>query len=396
MNLAIVDDNSWTNKMDPAADAAAADIMKAGGIEAMSDALDLLSNEPPARPWPSGLKAFVDHTGMPEGVDQERINVAQEWFTTWSAIGTATVFCASLPETYCLPGIAQLLFISGGLTDHVTRRIRMTGQMLFDVMTPGGITDNSLAVRSLRRTRLMHAALRCMRLNPELGIRSRSQVSGQRAPLVWTDEFGQPINQLELVYTLMTFSHVVLRSADRLGIVPVSDKIEAYIYAWNVAGRLIGIDPDLLPDSRAEAALLFERIKATHARAIEGTPQLIAALEESWRRQFAAHHWPLAAPAMHALFETLLTPATRQMLSIAPPPRMQEEASLLLIPALEAIVRADDECFRLLPPAAHLAAAINHFFATSETDNAEDGSLYNSSRHMRAWFDQVRTLKAHP
>ena len=60
------------------------------------------------------------------------------------------------------------------------------------------------------------------------------------------------------------------------------------------------------------------------------------------------------------------------------------------------IVRADDECFTLLPPAAHLAAAINHFFATSETDNAEDGSLYNSSRHMRAWFDQVRTLKAHP
>jgi len=396
MNLATIDDKSWTNRMDPAADGAAADIMKAGGIQAMSDALELLSNEPPNERWPAGLKTFVDHTNVPEGVDQERIRVAQEWFTTWSAIGTATLFCASLPETYCLPGIAQLLVISGQLTDHVTRRIKMTGQMLFDVMTPGGIIENSLALRSLRRTRLMHAALRCMRLNPDLAIRSKHEVSPERVDLIWTDQFGQPINQLELVYTLMTFSHVMLRSADRLGIVPHHDKCEAYIYAWNVAGRVLGIDPQLLPDTRVEAELVFERIKATHARPVAGTSQLIAALEASWRRQFAAHHWPLAAPLMHSLFETLLTPATRQMLSITPPPRIQEEVSLLLTPAVEAVVRLADEFFRVLPPAAHVAAAVNHFFVIRETDDIKDGGLYNTAKHMRAWFDQVRTLKPNP
>jgi hypothetical protein len=396
MNLETVNDRSWTSRLDPAADEAAANIIKAGGIEAMSDALDLLSNEPPDKPWPDGLRAYVDHTRLPGGVDQQRINIAQEWFTTWSAIGTATLFCASLPETYCLPGIAQLLLISHQLTDHVTRRIRMTGQMLFDVMTPGGITDSSLALRSLRRTRLMHAALRFMRLTADLVRRSKHDPSSKAPTLIWTDQFGQPINQLELVYTLMTFSHVVLRSADRLGIVTDNDKCEAYIYAWNVAGLVLGIDAHLLPDTRAEAELLFERIKATHARAIEGTPQLIQALEASWNRQFAAHHWPLAAPLMHALFSTLLTPATRQMLSIASPPRLEEEISRLLMPALETAVRTADDVFRVLPPAARMAAAVNHFFEVRETDRVKDDSLYNSARHMRAWFDQVRTVKTGP
>ena len=386
MNLAIVDDKRWTDMMDPVADNAAAIIIKNGGLEAMGNALDLLSNEPPDKSWPDGLRGFIDQARVPDGVDQARINVAQEWFTTWSAIGTATLYCASLPETYCLPGIAQLLLISHQLTDHATRRIRMTGQMLFDVMTPGGITGSSLALRSLRRTRLMHAALRWMRLNPA--------VNGPLQALVWTDRFGQPINQLELVYTLMTFSHVVLRSADRLGIVPDRDKSEAYIYAWNVAGRVLGVDPLLLPETRAEAELVFDRIKATHAGPIEGTPLLITALVASWRRQFATHHWPLAEVLIHSLFNTLLTPATREMLGITPPPHTQEEVSRVLMPVLEAGVRISDEVFRLLPPTAQLAAAVNHFFAVRETDSAKDDSLYNSAKHMRAWSDQVRTLKA--
>ena len=386
MNLAVIDDKRWTDMMDPVADDLAAAIIKNGGLEALGTALDLLSNEPPDKPWPDGLRAYVDRVGVPDGVDQARINMAQEWFTTWSAIGTATLYSASLPETYCLPGIAQLLLISHQLTDHATRRITMTGQMLFDVMTPGGITGSSLAVRSLRRTRLVHAALRWMRLNPA--------ASAPRQALVWTDQFGQPINQLELVYTLMTFSHVVLRSAARLGVVPDREKSEAYIYAWNVAGRVLGIDPLLLPDTRAEAELLFERIKATHARPIEGTPFLITALVASWRRQFATHHFPLSEILIQSLFDTLLTPATREMLSVTPPPHLQEEVSRVLMPALELAVRTSDEVFRLLPPTAHLAAAVNEFFAVRETDRAEDDSLYNSERHMRAWADQVRTVKA--
>ena len=121
MNLAIVDDKRWTDMMDPVADNAAAIIIKNGGLEAMGNALDLLSNEPPDKSWPDGLRGFIDQARVPDGVDQARINVAQEWFTTWSAIGTATLYCASLPETYCLPGIAQLDGNVDSVQGHVGR-----------------------------------------------------------------------------------------------------------------------------------------------------------------------------------------------------------------------------------------------------------------------------------
>ncbi|HUK34658.1 MAG TPA: hypothetical protein VLV86_12135, partial [Vicinamibacterales bacterium] len=140
--------------------------------------------------------------------------------------------------------------------------------------------------------------------------------------------------------------------------------------------------------------LVFQRIKATHAGSLEGRPLLITALVASWRRQFAKHHWPLAEVLIHSLFDTLLTPATREMLGIAPLPHTQEEVSRVLMPVLEAGVRISDELFRLLPPTARLAAAVNHFFAVRETDSAEDDSVYNPEKHIRAWSDQVRTLKA--
>src|SRR5262249_4869097 len=149
------------------------------------------------------------------------------------------------------------LALSHQLTDHVTRRIVMTGQMLFDVMTPGVFALDGRAMQSLRRTRLMHAAIRTMLLD---GSRSK------KTALVWTDKWGQPINQLELVYTLLTFSHVVLRSVRILGVTPDAAMEDAYNYAWNVAGEVLGVHPDLLPANAAEAAAEFEHIKAAHKR----------------------------------------------------------------------------------------------------------------------------------
>ena len=77
-----------------------------------------MSNNPPDSPWPNGLREFVDQVPWPREADQARINSAQHWFSTWSGLAKATLFCASLPETYCLPATAQMLIISGQLVDH--------------------------------------------------------------------------------------------------------------------------------------------------------------------------------------------------------------------------------------------------------------------------------------
>ena len=381
MNLSTLDDPRWQTELDPLADTAAAMIISRGGVPAMSLALELLSAVPPDKPWPDGLKEYIEQTTVPTGVDWTRVRAAQDWFNSWGVLATASLFCASLPETYVIPGIAALLALSHQLTDHVTRRIVMTGQMLFDVMTPGAFALDGRAVQSLRRTRLMHGAIRVMLVN---------DTKNSKTPLVWTDKYGLPINQLELVYTLLTFSHVVLRSVRILGVVPEAEMEDAYNYAWNVAGQILGVQPELLPANAAEAEAAFERIKAARKRVGANDYQraLMQALEVCWKGQFAPLHVPFSVPTLHFLFETLLSDETRAILGVARPPALQTALSTALLPILEGTVHVVDATYRHLPPAAHIAAAVNHFFAVHITE-VRDGGLYDTQRHMRAWAEQV-------
>jgi hypothetical protein len=276
--------------------------------------------------------------------------------------------------------------LSHQLTDHVTRRIVMTGQMLFDVMTPGAFALDGRAMQSLRRTRLMHAAIREMLLNDS---------KSSKTSLVWTDKWGQPINQLELVFTLLTFSHVVLRSVRILGVTPDAEMEDAYNYAWNVAGEVLGVHPDVLPANAAEAASAFEHIKAAHKRTGANDYQraLMEALEVCWKGQFAPLHVPFSVPTLHFLFETLLSDETRVILGITRPRAFQGAVNTAVQPILEGAVHLVDKTYHHLPPAAHLAAAVNHFFAVHITE-VRDGGLYDTQRHMRAWALEVSTRRA--
>ena len=387
MNLTVLDDAHWRRTLDHAADSAAKRILTAGGPDAISVSLELLSNVPPAKPWPDGLKEYVAQTVPPPDADWKRVERAQEWFSTWGVLGTASLFCASLPETYCLPGIARLLGISGQLRDHVTRRIKMTGQMLFDVMGPNGFDEGGRALKSLQRTRLMHASLRMMLLGDFNRMRSTTRDTPQQAELVWTGLYGLPINQLELAYTLLTFSYIVLRSLMKLGVRPEPEIANDYLYTWNVAGQVLGIDPTLMPETYDDAEQMFERIKTT-AEAIDDTFELMTALETCWCEQFAEHHLPLARPLMHMLFHELLPDGTRQFLKIPDLPHRQDMLNNLLLPTVRTVVHVADGIFATLPPVAHAAAAVNHFFAIQNAD-IKDGGLYDTAKHMRAWFDQV-------
>jgi hypothetical protein len=276
--------------------------------------------------------------------------------------------------------------MSGQLTDHVGRRLELTGQMLFDVMTPKSLVPGGVAFKSVLRTRLIHSALRHMLLNEKTVAHATKDAELGREVAQWTSEYGQPINQMELVYTLMTFSHVVLRGAVSLGIEPQVHAFEDYIYTWNIVGRLLGIEPELLPDSWDEAAQLFDRIKAAHARRTDSSVQLMTDLEGYWVKQWPAIVHPFAGPAMFALCGTLLTPATREMLGIHPPRTLlQSEADMLLRPT-EVGLRLAQRVFEALPSTAHLAASFIQHWATRRID-VRDAGLSDTHRHMiDAWF----------
>ena len=107
---------------------------------------------------------------------------------------------------------------------------------------------------------------------------------------------GLPCNQEELAYTLLTFSHVFLRSLRRLGIgLPRADE-EAYLHAWNVVGHVLGIERGLMADTMEQAASLFARMQArgrSQAIAPDPRPALGAALMQTMAHSIP---WPAVQP----------------------------------------------------------------------------------------------------
>jgi mpaB/rubber oxygenase-like protein len=396
VNLATIENRAWMTTMDPMADEAARIIADDGAraygehgrLRALSIAIQKLSDTPPPDPSPKGLAEYVAQVKIPDDLNEERISRAQKRWDSWGVLGVTILGCASLPETYCLPGIARLLMLSGQLEHHVERRLEMTGRMLYDVMKPGGIAAGGPAARTIQRTRLIHAALRYMVLNASTLFDAHHPLVVAQAERKWTDQFGAPINQLELVYTLMTFSHVTIRSAMALGIEPDDGGFEDYLYTWNVVGRMLGIHSELLPDTCDEATRLFETIKAEHADNTGDAEELIRALEAFWCDDWPILSHSLAPKVMFSMFERLLSPETRAILGIRDGDTLAQHEVDFLMKPLPVIVHMTQEVFEALPSTAHLAARIVEHWLNRRS-LIVDGGLNDTAKQMFSDWIQI-------
>jgi hypothetical protein len=79
-------------------------------------------------------------------------------------------------------------------------------------------------------------------------------------PPFWkADEWGVPINQEALVATMLAFSTVATDGLRKLD-VPVTEQEDTdLLHLWKVAGAVLGIDPANMPETPAEARLLWRR-----------------------------------------------------------------------------------------------------------------------------------------
>lgn len=224
------------------------------------------------------LAAFVRraHT-LPAWADAAQIERAERDFMMQGVLSCTLLFCASLPECYVLPDLAEVLHTTGQLEKRTDHRIRATAAMIFPVMMPGGLTQpGGSGIAQVLKVRLIHAMARhlVLRGSPaaaaliaaEVPARRPRQASpGMHEALLahgWdTPAAGLPCNQTELAYTLLTFGYVFARGMRTLG-VPLSDAEErACLHTWNVVGHLVGIQPELTVPDMERAAVLFDQIQ---------------------------------------------------------------------------------------------------------------------------------------
>jgi uncharacterized protein (DUF2236 family) len=174
--------------------------------------------------------------------------------------------CYSLPSSYAARKGVQVLHRTAYLAKRPNRRLFETAQFIIDVLSPGGLNPGGRGIRTAQKVRLMHAAIRHL---------IKVDTS---AP--WpTAELGVPINQEDLLGTLMTFTWLILDGLDKLGAGLTPEEQQAYVDAWLVVGNLMGIEPALMPRSVAEVrdiTALIERRQV--AESPEGRQMMTALL----------------------------------------------------------------------------------------------------------------------
>jgi len=273
---------------DPLADQVIEAIFRHGEVDAVRRLLrNLVENDElpsPATTASAGLSPHVmaeiarflelsESTLRP--LDPVMIERGEEFFAEHGPEILMILAMYSLPASYTAKRGVQVLAQTRRLESHPMRRLIETTQMVVDVMSPGGLRlaknpqNHGKGVRSAQKVRLMHAAIRRLIL--------------ERSGDAWTEQFGIPINQMDLLGTLMTFSSVVLDGLRVLGVQPSPEEESAYLYAWRAIGGLIGLSEELLPTTVAEAAHLTTVIRRSELgrseEGVEMTRALVTTLE---------------------------------------------------------------------------------------------------------------------
>jgi len=91
-----------------------------------------------------------------------------------------------------------------------------------------------------------------------------------------------PINQEDLAGTLMTFSYVVIEGLERLGITLSSDEQDAYLHAWQAIGKIMGVDPRVIPQTVADAKALTFKIRERQVAASDEGKAMTKALIDGY------------------------------------------------------------------------------------------------------------------
>lgn len=249
---------------DPLADAAVAVISEAGAEgKAWLDAL-AAARLPASAPEPlRALRDQLEH--VPLWVDWAREEAGARVLLASGPLTGLTLAAKSIVLGYASPGGNKPLVLSGALTQRAPRRLNETSRYVRAILLPRGLAPGGEGYGLTVRVRLMHARVR------QLALRD----------VRWnTAAYGLPINQHDMVATVLLFSEMLLQGLESLGVPLREGDGDAVIQLWRHAGRLMGVAEELLPTSRREAQRLTELIDVSQAPPDDDSRLLTRALFE--------------------------------------------------------------------------------------------------------------------
>jgi hypothetical protein len=222
--------------------------------------------------------------------------------------------CYSLPAAYAAANGVKVLRQTDYLTRQPKRRLVETAQIIVDVMQSGGLQPGGIGLRSAEKTRIMHAAIRHLIVH--------------RPDSPWdTEALGVPINQEDLAATLMTFAFIAIDGLDRMGITSTASEKESYLAAWREVGRIMGVVPELLPPTFADAERLTRAIQADQV--LSGVPPSDPAWEDGKL---------MTGPLLEVLDSTMIPGLPSALMRLFLPPEVADGLGVPKRPGVDWIV----------------------------------------------------------
>jgi hypothetical protein len=253
----------WLEREDPLADALAAAMARGelpGGFSAVEAALQ---GGPLARA-PDALKALLDEASTPPAwlCVRRRERGGAALFRA-GPLGGLVLGVKSLVHGYASPAGNKPLVLSGQLKARAARRLSETGRFVQAVCEPEGMEPGHEGFVVALKVRLIHARVRLL----------------CRQGGAWRDEvWGAPINQHDMMATLLLFSAVLLEGLERLGLKTPPALAEDYLHLWSHVGHVMGVDRTLLPLDAQWARTLWDLIESTQGPPDDDARALVSVL----------------------------------------------------------------------------------------------------------------------
>jgi hypothetical protein len=251
--------NRLRAKGDPLADAFVADEIAAGRAGAL---YAWIADKAPAGP---ALRAWLDQPAAPFA-DPARVRRGQQVYGRHALQAILALTCKGLPKAYSAAPGAEILLTAGRFASEPRQRLLETCRFFLAVMEPGALDQPGTAGwLEIQKVRLVHAMSR------------RHIAAHPRYQAAW----GHPVNQEDLIGTLLCFSTQVLDGYQSLGSPCRADEEADYHHAWREIGYALGVDPDFIPDSPADGRAALRRIFSRHQRPSAAGTLLTGALLEA-------------------------------------------------------------------------------------------------------------------
>lgn len=198
---------------------------------------------------------IVSTSQLPAWADAKKIKSGEKLFSLYGPEIFMLLNVSSLPLCYTCAKGARVLYDTGRLLSHnndidpLARRLMETAQMVVNVLSEGGLSEGGKGIVTTQKVRLIHASIRFY------------LKQGQYNDKKWdVAQFGEPINQEDLTGTLMSFGPVILSGLKKLNVELTDKETDDYMHCWKVVGHLMGIEPQLLPDTYQDGFDLASKI----------------------------------------------------------------------------------------------------------------------------------------